>query len=558
MTITLRATLIGALVILGAMLGLEALNSTTTLRAANERMKSVYEDRVVPLRDLKIISDSYAVLIVDTSHKLRSGALSWPDGAASVRKAHATVRDRWNAYTATSLTPDEARLVALARSAMDKADAAVATLLRILDAEDKAALDRFVVQELYRNIDPVTDQVNALIDLQVTVADDNFLGSQKLYLEETRQSWLLLAMAAVLLAAGIGVVVRRVIAPLRQMTEAMDRLAAGDVSVTLPATGRRDEIGQMGRAVAVFKDNAIAKQRMESEQEQAKQEVEAERHRMMAELADRFEQAVQGVVAQVGSAAGRLTTNARSLSGLAEQSRVQAAVVAGASEQTSANVQTVAASAEEMAASIGEVTRQVGSTADVARHAAERAGRTDATIRQLADHAKAIGDVVQMISAIAAQTNLLALNATIEAARAGEAGKGFAVVAGEVKSLATQTARATEEIASQIGNMQEVTGQAVEAIAEIGRTIDDINRIAASVAASIEQQDAAAREIARNVQQAAVGTEEISSNIVLVRHAADDTGVAARDVLGAAQELSGDADRLSGEVERFIRQVRAA
>ena len=558
MTISLRATLIGALVILGGMLGLEALNSMTALRSANERMKSVYEDRVVPLRDLKIISDAYAVLIVDTSHKLRSGALSWPDGAASLRKAQATVQERWTAYTATSLTANEARLVTLARSEMDGADAAVATLLRILDAQDKAALDRFVVQDLYRNIDPVTDKVSALIDLQVTVADDDFKDSQQLYLQETWQSWLLLAIAAVLLATGIGVVVRRVIAPLRQMTEEMDRLAAGDVSVTVAAAGRRDEIGQMGRAVAVFKDNAIAKQRMEAEQEQAKKAVEVERRRMMAELADRFELAVQGVVAQVGSAAGRLTANAQSLSGLAEQSRTQAAAAAGASEQTSANVQTVAASAEEMAASIGEITRQVGNTADVARHAAERAGRTDATIRQLANHAKAIGDVVQLINAIASQTNLLALNATIEAARAGEAGKGFAVVAGEVKSLATQTARATEEIASQIGNMQGVTGEAVEAIAEIGRTIDDINRIAASVATSIEQQDAAAREIARNVQQAAVGTEEISSNIVLVRHAADDTGVAAQDVLGAAQTLSNDADRLSGEVERFIRQVRAA
>ncbi|PWC82762.1 hypothetical protein TSH100_22575 [Azospirillum sp. TSH100] len=558
MTITLRATLIGAFVILGAMLGLEALNSVTTLRSANERMKSVYEDRVVPLRDLKIISDAYAVLIVDTSHKLRSGALPWPDGAASVRKAQATVRERWTAYTATSLTADEVRLVALARSAMDRADAAVATLLRILDAQDKAALDRFVVQDLYRNIDPVTDQVSALIDLQVTVAAEDFKGSQQLYLQEARQSWLLLAAAAVLLAAGIGVVVRRVIAPLRQMTEAMDRLAAGDVSVTVPAAGRRDEIGQMGRAVAVFKDNAIAKQRMEMEQEQAKQAIEIERRRMMAELADRFELAVQGVVAQVGSAAGQLTANAQSLSGLAEQSRAQASAVAGATEQTSANVQTVAASAEEMATSIGEITGQVGNTADVARQAAERAGRTDATIRQLADHAKAIGDVVQLINAIASQTNLLALNATIEAARAGEAGKGFAVVAGEVKNLATQTARATEEIASQIANMQGVTGEAVEAISEIGRTIDDINRIAASVAAAIEQQDAAAREIARNVQQAAVGTEEISTNIVLVRHAAEDTGVAAEDVLGAARTLSGDADRLSAEVERFIRQVRAA
>jgi methyl-accepting chemotaxis protein len=555
---SLRMILVGVLASLGLMLGFEALNGITTLETANGRMKSVYEDRVVPLRDLKIVSDAYAVMIVDTSHKVRGGAMPWTDGAASVRKALTTVRERWQAYTSTSLTAEESRMVAETRAAMERADAGVATLLRVLDGGDKAGLEAFVARDLYPTIDPVTEHVSGLIDLQVRVAGNDFAGSQQSYERERRNSWMLLAGAALLLAAGIAVVIRRVIAPLTAMTAAMTRLAGGDVAVTVPATDRGDEIGRMARAVAVFKDNAIGKQRMEAVQERRKQDMEAERRRMMAELADRFEQAVRGVVTQVSGAAGQLTADARSLSTLAEQSRSQAAAVAGASEQTSANVQTVAASAEEMAASIGEITRQVSDTAAVARRAAERAGRTDATIRQLADHAKAIGDVVQLINAIAAQTNLLALNATIEAARAGEAGKGFAVVAGEVKNLANQTAKATEEIASQIGSMQGVTGEAVDAITEIGRTIDDINRIAASVAASIDQQDAAAREIARNVQQAAVGTEEISSNIVVVRQAADDTGSAARDVLGAAHTLSADADRLSTEVERFIRQVRTA
>ncbi|SMF50134.1 methyl-accepting chemotaxis protein [Azospirillum oryzae] len=555
---SLRTILVGVLAALGLMLGFEAFTGITTLETANERMKSVYEDRVVPLRDLKIVSDAYAVMIVDSSHKVRGGAMPWTDGAASVRKALATVRERWQTYTSTSLTAEESRMVAETRAAMERADTGVATLLRILDKQDKAGLDAFVARDLYPTVDPVTEHVSGLIDLQVRVAGNEFAQSQNSYEGEHRNSWLLVGAAALLLTAGIAIVIRRVIGPVTAMTAAMARLAGGDVTVMVPATDRGDEIGRMARAVAVFKDNAIEKQRIEAEQERLKQGMEAERRRMMTELADRFEQAVRGVVTQVGGAAGQLTASARSLSSLAEQSRSQAAAVAGASEQTSANVQTVAASAEEMAASIGEITRQVGETADVARRAAERAGSTDATIRQLADHAKAIGDVVQLINAIAAQTNLLALNATIEAARAGEAGKGFAVVAGEVKNLANQTAKATEEIASQIGTMQTATGEAVDAIAEIGRTIDDINRIAAAVAASIDQQDAAAREIARNVQQAAVGTEEISSNIVVVRQAADDTGTAAQDVLGAAQTLSADADRLSAEVERFIGQVRSA
>lgn len=346
--------------------------------------------------------------------------------------------------------------------------------------------------------------------------------------------------------------------PIRGMTDAMRKLAGGDKAIKVPALERGDEVGSMAKALEVFKENLIESDRLRAEQEEQKARAEAERKRMMQDLANQFEATVKTVVSQVSSAATQMQGSSQALSSMAEESQAQATSVAASTEQTSANVQTVSASSEEMASSIGEITRQVGQSADIARRAAEHAQTTNTTIQTLADQARGIGDVVQLINSIAAQTNLLALNATIEAARAGEAGKGFAVVASEVKNLATQTARATEEISAQITAMQQATGGAVGAITEITHTIGEINQIATTIAAAIEEQDAATREIARNVQQAAQGTQEISTNIVSVQHAAEGTGKAASEVLEAARELFRDSEKLSSEVDRFIQQVRSA
>ncbi|HYH39685.1 MAG TPA: cache domain-containing protein [Azospirillum sp.] len=366
--------------------------------------------------------------------------------------------------------------------------------------------------------------------------------------------------AGILLATGLiaFVITRSVTKPLQTMTERMRALADGRLSVEIPFTQQKDEIGRMALSVQFFKESLIESDRLRNEQEAQKARNEVERKRAMHELANQFEATVKTVVSQVSSAATQMQGSSQALSSMAEDSRAQATSVAASTEQTSANVQTVAASSEEMASSIGEITRQVGQSADIARRAAEHAQTTNTTIQTLADQAKAIGDVVQLINSIASQTNLLALNATIEAARAGEAGKGFAVVASEVKSLATQTAKATEEISAQISAMQQATGSAVGAITEITHTIGDINQIATTIAAAIEEQDAATREIARNVQQAAQGTQEISTSIVGVQHAAEGTGKAASEVLEAARELFRDSEKLSSEVDRFIQQVRTA
>ena len=341
------------------------------------------------------------------------------------------------------------------------------------------------------------------------------------------------------------------------LAAAMRKLAAGEHNITVPATERRDEIGEMGKTVLVFQQNAIEGQRLAGLQAAEQTAKDARTHRL-DDLVKIFENRVGQMVGLVASSATELQATANSMSGTATTTTTQVTTVAAAAEQASMNVQTVAAAAEELAASIAEISRQVQQSATVSGKAVLEAERTNTTVQALADGAQRIGDVVSLISSIAGQTNLLALNATIEAARAGDAGKGFAVVASEVKNLATQTAKATEEIAQQIGQIQASTRNAVTAIQTISATIGEVGQIAAAIAAAVEEQGAATQEIARNVQQAAIGTREVTSNISGVSQGAVETGAAASELLEAAGELSRQAEHLSGEVSQFISGVKAA
>ncbi|MFD2264435.1 methyl-accepting chemotaxis protein [Lacibacterium aquatile] len=373
------------------------------------------------------------------------------------------------------------------------------------------------------------------------------------------QTALIVGIASLLLGLGLAfLVTRSIVQPIAKMTGAMGSLAKGDVATVVQDTDNRSEIGDMARAVQVFKDNMIETNRLRDEQEALKASTETEKRASMNRLADEFNASVKGVVGKVSTASAGLQQTAQAMSATAEETSRQATVVSAAAEQASTNVQTVASASEELFASISEISRQVATSARIAGQAVEQADRTNAQVDGLAKAAQKIGEVVQLINDIAAQTNLLALNATIEAARAGEAGKGFAVVASEVKSLATQTAKATEDIAQQISVIQSATQEAVGAIQDIGKTIGEINQITTTVASAVEEQGAATQEIARNVQQAAVGTSEVTVNITGVNQAATQTGAAAGRVLTSAGDLAAQGDLLRRQVDDFIAKVRTA
>ncbi|ACA20845.1 methyl-accepting chemotaxis sensory transducer [Methylobacterium sp. 4-46] len=346
--------------------------------------------------------------------------------------------------------------------------------------------------------------------------------------------------------------------PIERMTAAMGRLAAGDAATEVPYRHRRDEIGAMAGALQVFRDNLIRSRALEEETALARASAEEQRRAGMRQMADGFEAAVGGIVAQLSGSAATLQTTADAMTATAGVTASQSSNVAVAAEQAASNVNTVAAAAEELGTSVEEIGRQVQGATHLARAAVQEADLTTQLVQALSQAASRIGDMVGLITSIASQTNLLALNATIEAARAGAAGRGFAVVAAEVKELASQTAKATEEISAQIGQIQAATGQAVSAIGTITDRIREINEVGAGIAAAVEEQGAATREIVRNVAQAAAGTSEVTVNIAGVAGAAGETGTAAKEVLTAASALSQQAEHLGQEVAHFLSTVRAA
>ena len=382
-------------------------------------------------------------------------------------------------------------------------------------------------------------------------------------------------------------VVRGIARPVTRLTEITERLADGALDTEIDIAESRDEVGRLVKQVKVFKENLHAVSKMQAEQaepakvnfelerkaeqekraadEQATEErrkleedAAAKRRQEMLDLAESFETSVGGVIEAVASAASEMQSSSEAMSTTAGETSAQSSSAAAATQEASANVQTVAAAAEELSSSIDEISRQVSKSSSVAQSAVERARTTNDKVQGLSVATQKIGEVVDLINDIASQTNLLALNATIEAARAGEAGKGFVVVATEVKSLADQTAKATDEIGGQINEIQSATNEAVEAIGGITEVIAEISEISSSIASAVEEQGASTREISSNVQQAAQGTQAVSSSMAEVTQAANQTGSAATQVNSAADELSVQATKLRSSVDDFLNSVRAA
>jgi methyl-accepting chemotaxis protein len=367
-----------------------------------------------------------------------------------------------------------------------------------------------------------------------------------------------IVLAAVVIGMGFGVFLARGISkPIRWITEAMGRLAEGDTAIAVEHADASNEIGDLARALKVFKDNALEKERLDTAQAE-EQAAKEERARQIEALCDSFDKSINADLDNVTTSSNQMEATAQSMTAMAGTAGERSQAVSVASDQASGNVQTVAAASEELTTSIQEISGQVASSADIAQNAVGAAEDATQQIQGLVEASQKIGDVVGLINDIASQTNLLALNATIEAARAGEAGKGFAVVASEVKNLATQTANATDEIGGQIANIQGATGEAVTAIENIATTIGRVSEISSSIAASVEEQGAATGEISRNAQEAANGTQEVNSNIAGVSEAAAKTGESAEEVLTAAKDMISQSDSLKQSIGAFLKSVKAA
>jgi methyl-accepting chemotaxis protein len=419
------------------------------------------------------------------------------------------------------------------------------------------------VAHLRQNFTPqLNAQRDALRSFADTIIRESSTTSDRLTREadSARDTSIVIALAALALviALGVWIALKGLVAPVRGLTTTMDALAAGKLDTTVPGTDRGDEIGIMARSVETFRQGLVEVERLKAEQESLKQRAEADKRAAMNTLADRFQGSVGSVVQALSSASTELTAAAGSMASIAEETSRQATTVASASEQATTNVQTVASAAEELSSSVSEISRQVAQSTQIAGQAMGEVTQTNETVQGLTASVARISEVVRLISEIASQTNLLALNATIEAARAGDAGKGFAVVASEVKHLATQTARATEDITGRINEIQSATGESVAAIDRINKVIQQMNEISLAIASAVEEQGAATQEIARNVAQAADGTQLVSSNILSVTQASAETGTADGQVQASSAEVAQQAEGLKHQVDAFLQQVRAA
>ena len=537
---------------------------------ANEKIKTVYEDRLVALAELKAVADDLAE-IVSITRPVRQGKSSFEEGLAAHQKVLADANRRWSDYLATYLDPEEKKLVDQAKQAKLTADILLESIGAAYAAKDKATLDQAVATAIDLQVKPFLKALDRLANHQVSEGKVEFDRAEATFY--TTQIWTIgfVFVALVIVTLSTWVIIYGVSVPIDQMAEAMRRLAGNDLSAAIIGLGRADELGKMAASVQIFKDNMLETERLRAEQEQVREQAEAERRAQTLQrerdrreneesrriatqkMADTVETESQRAVSDISAAVHKVNTATSELSNLAIGLSSNSQGVAAAAEQALANASAVSSAAEELSASIREIGGQASRSSQITHVAVRDSANAREAIVSLSEVVAKISEVTKLIGDIAGKTNLLALNATIESARAGEAGKGFAVVANEVKSLAMQTARSTDDINRQIIDVQNATNSAVDAVGKINERIREIEEISAGIATAVEEQGSATSEIARNVSQTADAARVVAVRIAEVSREAGDVGHRSNEVRAAVESMSHNIDQLKSVVVRAVR-----
>jgi PAS domain S-box-containing protein len=554
---TLKARLTTLVTVLASFMLLVGVAGMVATYSSNSAVKTIFEDRTVPLDQLFTINDRMKDDTIALYQAATSGKAGQPTGDVAARLSANLdlMNKKWTAYITTYLTPEEKRVAeAFDSKRMAFLDNGVQPALNLLGTSKVDELVKMLNGPVDVLLKAANVDLDKLVAIQIKEAKINFDGAQSNY------AGVLIAVVALLLF-GLGYggwlalrTIQATLRPLGRLNATMENIAHGELNSRILII-RDDEIGKALRNIQAMQAKLAFDREVQVETERR---ITIQRRAEMQRIANDFEEAVGEVINTVSSASTELEHSAGSLTATAERAQDLTRMVAGASNEATANVQSVASATEQMASSVNEISRQVQDSAKIANYAVGQARKTNERVSELSTAATRIGAVVELINNIAGQTNLLALNATIEAARAGDAGRGFAVVASEVKALAEQTAKATDEIGQQISGIQTATLESVAAIKEIGDTIGKLSEISSTIASAVEQQGAATQEIARNVQQAALGTTQVSTHISDVEQGASETGSASTQLYSAAQSLAKESGRLKEEVGKFLHTVRAA
>ncbi|NTJ41549.1 methyl-accepting chemotaxis protein [Agrobacterium larrymoorei] len=596
---SIRVKLFACIFSLTAILAITAFFSLYSLNQTSALLRSVVLDRVIPMGQLKSISDDYAVKIVDTVHKVASGKMPGSEGAKSVTEAMQHIDKAWKAYAATYLTDDEKRMVADFERLRSVADTKLNGIATLLAKNDLAEVDKFADEQLYGIVDPLSDSISKLIQLQLTVAQEGMAAGERLQIFLLSTLAVLGAIALALALASVFIIVRTVIKPIKLMTETMSSLAAGNIEQAVPGTERKDEVGQMAAAVSVFRENALERIRLEQEadanrslsekeriaREEQKAREAADTQFAVDNLADALSRLSEGDVSyrisqpfaqhldlvrnnfnasaeKLQSALSRVADNARGIDAGANEIRSAADDLAKRTEQQAASVEETAAALEEITTTVKDSTRraqEAGELVSRARTGAEQSGnvvrKAVVAMEQIEKSSSEISNIISVIDEIAFQTNLLALNAGVEAARAGEAGKGFAVVAQEVRELAQRSASAAKDIKALINTSNSQVQEGVTLVGETGRALEtivaevqEINRHVMAIVESAQEQSSGLQQINTAVNQMDQDTQK---NAAMVEESTAASHGLAREVASLNQLLS--QFKLAGGYEAPVR-----